>query len=118
MRRPSRSSTTCDSSHFGPTRPPSFQVLPPSSLRITCACCVLLPATWLSQGTTSRPFFNWMPTPGPVAYQVQLGFFTFLVISTGLAQVVSSLSLFVTQTVRVPLLVPFTILSSVSLPRL
>ena len=41
-----------------------------------------------------------MPTPGPVAYQVQSDLFTSLVISTGLAQVTPSSSLFVTQTVR------------------
>src|SRR5439155_15515107 len=59
-----------------------------------------------------------MPTPGPVAYHVQSGFFTLLVISTGLLQVPPSSSLLATQTVRVPLLVPLTIVASVSLPRL
>src|SRR5258706_15130653 len=36
-----------------------------------------------SQGITSRPLFNWIPLPGPVAYQVHSGFFTCAVISTG-----------------------------------
>jgi len=38
----------------------------------------------LSHGTTSLPLRSWMPTPGPVAYQVQPDFFTSFVISTGL----------------------------------
>src|SRR5262249_30904729 len=59
-----------------------------------------------------------MPTPGPVAYHVQSGCFTSLVISTGLAQVAPSSVLFVAQTVRVPLLLPSTIIASVSVPRL
>src|SRR6266550_3754208 len=93
--KPSDSSTTCDSSHCGPTTPPSFQVLPLSSLKMTWDCCVLLPATWLSQGTISRPLFVWMPTPGPVAYQVQSTFLTSFVISTGFAQVSPSSTLLV-----------------------
>src|SRR6516225_7387116 len=59
-----------------------------------------------------------MPTPGPVAYHVQSGFFTSLVISIGLLHVAPSSSLFVTHTVRVPLLVPSRIILSVSRPRL
>ena len=41
-----------------------------------------------------------MPTPGPVAYHVQSGFLTALVISTGSDHVVPSSVLFVTHTVR------------------
>src|SRR5215471_6798681 len=59
-----------------------------------------------------------MPTPGPVAYQVQSDFFTSLVISTGLLQVAPSFSLFMTHTVRVRLLVPLRIIRSVSPPNL
>src|SRR5438067_1451526 len=59
-----------------------------------------------------------MPTPGPVAYQVQPGFLTSFVMSTGLVQVAPSSSLLHTQTVRDPLLLPATIMASVSLPRL
>src|SRR5262249_217515 len=59
-----------------------------------------------------------MPTPGPVAYHVQSGFFTSLVISTGFDHVSPSSVLFVTQTVRDPRLAPLTIIASVSLPRL
>src|SRR5437773_1395775 len=59
-----------------------------------------------------------MPTPGPVAYQVQFGFLTYLVMSVGLLQVAPSSSLRATQTVRVPLLVPASIIRCVSLPRL
>ena len=79
---------------------------------------VVLPATWWSQGTTSWPPLSWMPTPGPVAYQVQPGRFTSGVSTTGLLQEAPSSVLLVSQTVRAPLLVPFTIRSSVSLPRL
>src|ERR1700730_17311846 len=118
IRLPSSKSITCDSLHCGPTTPPIFQVLPASSLTMTCACWALLPATWLSQGTTSRPLLSWMPTPGPVAYQVQFGFVTSLVISAGVLQVAPSSSLFVTHTVRGFLLVPLTIIVCVSLPML
>src|SRR5262249_26202677 len=59
-----------------------------------------------------------MPTPGPVAYQVQSAFFTSLVISTGLLQVAPSSVLLLTQTVREPWLLPSRIIASVSLPRL
>src|SRR4029453_15904767 len=59
-----------------------------------------------------------MPTPGPVAYHDQPGFFTSLVISTGFVQVAPSSVLLVIQTVRVPLLLPETRSASVSLPRL
>src|SRR5262249_15796559 len=55
---------------------------------------------------------------GPVAYHVQSGRFTSGVISTGLLQEAPSSILRVTQTVRVPRLVPFTICASVSPPRL
>src|SRR5262249_34515808 len=54
----------------------------------------------------------------PVANQVQSGFFTSRVISTGLLQVWPSSLLWLTQTVREPLLLPSTICASVSLPRL
>src|ERR1043166_3838459 len=59
-----------------------------------------------------------MPTPGPVAYQVQLGFLTSFVISTGLVHVLPSSSLLQTQTVREPLLFFVSIIAWVSLPRL
>src|SRR5262245_41063362 len=59
-----------------------------------------------------------MPTPGPVAYQVHSLSFTSFVISAGFAQVTPSSVLCVTQTPRVPWLVPSTIFASVSLPRL
>src|SRR5689334_3736906 len=67
---------------------------------------------------TSLPLLSWTPTPGPVAYQDQFGFFTPRVISTGRVQVAPSSSLRVTQTVRVPLPVPPTIMACVSPPRL
>src|SRR5436190_12545415 len=85
---------------------------------MTCDCRALLPATLLSQGMRSRPLLSWMPTPGPVAYHVQSGFLTSFVISTGFAHVAPSSVDFVTQTVRVPLLLPSTICASVSAPRL
>src|SRR5262245_38636310 len=85
---------------------------------MTCDCRAFVPATLLSQGTTSRPLVGWMPTPGPVAYQVQSGFLTSLVISAGFSHVLPSSVLFVIQTVRVPLLVPSTICASVSRPKL
>src|SRR5262245_22999642 len=85
---------------------------------MTWDCCTLLRWTWLSHGITSRPLLVWMPTPGPVAYQLQSGFFTSRVMSAGLLQVAPSPSLFVIHTVRVPLLVPPTIMDCVSLPRL
>src|SRR5262245_6463391 len=59
-----------------------------------------------------------MPTPGPVAYHVQCGFFTSPVISTGFAQVAPSSVLFVIQTVREAVLLPLTIFASVSMRRL
>src|SRR5689334_16003655 len=115
---PSARSTTCDSLHRGPATPPSFHVLPASSLRITWDCRAWLPLTQLSHGTTSRPPRAWMPTPGPVAYHVQSALLTSRVISTGRPHVRPSSSLFVTQTVRVPLAVPSRIFASVSPPRL
>src|SRR5262245_61743420 len=54
---------------------------------MTCDCCALVPRIWLSHGITSRPLLVWMPTPGPVAYQVQSGFLTSRVMSAGLLQV-------------------------------
>src|SRR4051794_38773286 len=59
-----------------------------------------------------------MPTPGPVANQVQSLRFTSPLMSTGLLQETPSSSLLQTQTLRGPLLVPATICFSVSLPRL
>src|SRR5262245_34958079 len=59
-----------------------------------------------------------MPTPGPVAYRVQSGFLTSLVISTGFDHVAPSSVLCDTHAVRVLWLVPSTIFASVSLPRL
>src|SRR5262245_32797988 len=59
-----------------------------------------------------------MPTPGPVAYQVQSGCLTSRVMSADLLQVAPSSSLFAIHTVRLPLLVPPTIMDCVSLPRL
>ena len=60
-----------------------------------------------------------MPTPGPVAYQVQSGFFTSLVISTGFAQVTpSSVLLRHPDGAACPCSLPSTICASVSLPRL
>src|SRR5262245_45411579 len=103
---PSERSTTCDSLQFGPTTPPSLHVLPWSSLEMTCDCRAFVPATLLSHGTTSRPPRNWMPTPGPVAYQVHSGFFTSFVISSGFAQVAPSSVLCDTHAVRVPSPVP------------
>src|SRR5262249_11548502 len=97
---------------LGPTTPPSFHDLPASSLKITCDCRTLPPSALWSHGTRSRPDFSWMPTPGPVAYHVHSGFLTSFVISTGLSQVAPSSVLFVTHTVREPLLVPPTIFSS------
>src|SRR5262245_49466433 len=81
---------------------------------MTCDCRSLPPSSLLSHGTRSRPDFSWMPTPGPVAYQVHSGRFTSFVISAGLSHVAPSSVLFVIQTVRDPLLVPDTILASVS----
>src|SRR5262245_49107798 len=71
-----------------------------------------------SQGITSRPLFNWMPTPGPVAYHVHFRSFTDFVRSTGFDHVRPSSLLFVTHTRRVPLLVPARMARSLSLPRL
>src|SRR4051794_15633635 len=107
-RAPSDSSTTCDSLQFGPTTPPSFQVAPWSSLWTTCDWRACVPATLLSHGTTSRPAFVWMATPGPVAYHVHSAFFTSRVISTGFDHVAPSSVLLQAQTVRPPLLVPAT----------
>src|SRR5678810_151311 len=59
-----------------------------------------------------------MPTPGPVANQVQSGCFTCLEISIALSQVKPSSALLEIQTVREPLLVPSTIADSLSSPRL
>src|SRR5689334_21508325 len=59
-----------------------------------------------------------MPTPGPVAYQVQFAFFTPLVMLTGFDQLTPSSVLLVTQTVRPPLLLPAMIFASVSSARL
>src|SRR5581483_3803361 len=103
---PSASSTACDSLQFGPTTPPSFHDRPPSSLKMTCDSRTFPPSDLLSQGTSSRPLRSWMPTPGPVAYHVQPGFFTSFVISAGFAQVSPSSSLLVTHTVRLPVLLP------------
>src|SRR5262245_38564415 len=85
---------------------------------MTWDCRVLPLSALLSHGMTSRPSFVWMPTPGPVAYQVHFGCLVVAVISTGLAQVTPSSSLLVIQTLRVPLLVPSTICDSLSSPRL
>src|SRR5215212_1155356 len=100
MTDPSASSTACDSLHCGPTTPPIFHVLPPSSLRMTCDSRTLPRSDLLSHGTRSRPLLSWMPTPGPVAYHVHSGFFTAFVISVGFAHVAPSSVLLVTQTVR------------------
>src|SRR5581483_332664 len=67
---------------------------------------------------TSRPARVWIPTPGPVAYQVQSGRLTSRVISTGFDQEAPSSVLLLTQTERGPLLVPATICASLSWPRL
>src|SRR5687768_10645599 len=125
MTRPSESSTTWLSLNSrGEGEPPSCHVLPPSSAKMTCALPAVSPpplTTWL-QGITSRPLcgpcLSWMPTPGPVAYHVQSGRFTSLVILRGGDHVTPSSSLVVTQTVRVPLLVPRLICPSASSPRL
>src|SRR5436189_6375443 len=85
---------------------------------MTCACRVFPLSALLSQGMTSRPFLVWMPTPGPVAYQVHFGSLVVAVISIGLAQVTPSSSLLVIQAVREPLLVPSMICDSLSSPRL
>src|SRR5262245_24147707 len=77
----------------------------------------VLASVW-SQGMTRRPEASCTPTPGPVAYHVHFASLTALVISTGFAHVAPSSVLFVTQTERVPLLVPARISFSVSLPRL
>src|SRR5262245_39075829 len=83
---------------------------------MTCDRFSLLPATTGSHGTTSRPLWSRMPTPGPVAYQVHSALLTARVISTGSDQVAPSSVLFVTQTVRPPL--PARVFASVSWPRL
>src|SRR5256885_6603058 len=64
------------------------------------------------------PRLSCTPMPGPVAYHVHCGFFTSVVISRGVLQVLPLSSLCKTQTVRVPLDVPSTICFSTSSPRL
>src|SRR5688500_2498848 len=123
--RPSDSSTTWLSLNSrGEGEPPSCHDLPPSSEKMTCELPAVSPpplTTWL-HGMTSRPLCgprsSWMPTPGPVAYHVQPGRFTSLVISRGGDHVTPSSSLVVTQTVRVPTLVLRLIWPSASSPRL
>src|SRR5262245_10525112 len=85
---------------------------------MTCDSRTLPPSDLLSHGIRSRPLFSWMPTPGPVAYHVHSGFFTSFVISTGFAHVAPSSVLLLTHAVRVPLLLPPTMVASVSVPRL
>src|ERR1043166_7773749 len=58
-----------------------------------------------------------MPTPGPVAYQVQSFLRTSFEMSIGFVQVVPSSVLLDTQTVRVPLALPDVRAASVSPPR-
>src|SRR5687768_6487485 len=58
-----------------------------------------------------------MPTPGPVAYQVQSGRLTLAVISTGVDHVAPSSRLLDAQTVRVPWLGPDGMSFSRSVPR-
>src|SRR5262245_2307900 len=118
MTVPSANSTACDSLQFGPTTPPSFHDRPPSSLWMTCDSRTFPPSDLLSHGISSWPLRNWMPTPGPVAYQVQPCFYTSFVVSPGFAQVTPSSSLRVTHTVRLAALLPPTIRASVSRPRL
>src|SRR6476469_5346247 len=85
---------------------------------MTCERLVFVFASVWSQGMTSRPDAVWMPTPGPVAYHVHLLSLTSFVTSAGFDHVTPSSSLFVTQTLRVPLLVPSRMVRSLSLPRL
>src|SRR5262245_12348768 len=85
---------------------------------MTCDCRAFVPASLLSHGISSRPLFSWMPTRGPVAYQVQSLCFVSRVISTVSLYVALSSVLLDTQTVREPLLVPSTIAASLSCPRL
>src|SRR4051812_19808894 len=59
-----------------------------------------------------------MPTPGPVAYQVQSAFFTSFVISAGFDHVAPSSVLFDTHTVREPADLPSTMRDCESVPRL
>src|SRR5664279_2938223 len=53
-----------------------------------------------SHGITRRPLRNWMPLPGPVAYQVQPDSLTCAVISEGTLQDLPSSVERVIQTVR------------------
>ena len=99
---PSERSATWHSLTPPTIAPPSVQVAPWSALQITWEPPFFVSASTKSHGITSRPFFVWIPMPGPVAYQVHSGFFTSLVISTGLLQVTPSSVLFTTHTVRVP----------------
>ena len=66
---------------------------------------------------TSRPVRVWMPTPGPVAYQVQSVPFTLEVISTGVDHVAPWSCEPIAQTVRLPSLAPAMMSFSRSVPR-
>src|SRR5882724_9164373 len=111
-REPSDRSTTWHSFTPPVIAPPRVQVAPWSALQITWEPPFFVPASTKSQGTTRRPLFVWMPMPGPVAYHVQPGFFTSLVISAGADQLAPSSGLFDAQTDRVPFAVPSMIFDS------